>query len=509
MEKAAAGGSADRPGPLTRDPNRKDGLFSASGVFGDARLATRQKGERIVEAAVMDILAEVDAMATLPVPEGTPASPAGKDPLNHAIIVNYGCPRDDDGPSCSRRAPLLGRAFALSGPAPGSPWRCPCPPPAQTPEGPKVSVKDLEGFGKDITEIDLEQMIEEQQSKVGVASARPTTAEQAPGAVTVCQGRGHQEPRRADPARPAALRSRLRRHLRQPGPRAGLGAGRGRDDHARAAAKRSSSCTTGCRLNDDVAGGAFGVNLDIPLDHIRQVEILRGAGAAVYGDAALAAVVSLVSQTTEDFMGTEAGAGFGSWNTQAYRLRSGGILGGLKISGFIRFADSDGARRLVPEDAQTGADAARAAQGLPPISVAPGQARDGLRDLEAAYAFAVRDWTFSFRTKSDRSDGFVGVADNLGRQSQLNSSQLGVDVRWQRTLEKAGTVRAHAGFLRSELGDLLEVYPSGYQVEGDFGTLDLRRAGRQRRRLRAERVQLAALPPGRLARARGRAADTS
>ena len=46
-------------------------------------------------------------------------------------------------------------------------------------------MKDLEGFGKDITEIDLEQMIEEQQSKVGVASARPTTAEQAPGAVTV------------------------------------------------------------------------------------------------------------------------------------------------------------------------------------------------------------------------------------------------------------------------------------------------------------------------------------
>ena len=213
------------------------------------------------------------------------------------------------------------------------------------------------------------------------------------------------------------------------------------------------------------------MNLDIPLDHIRQVEILRGAGAAVYGDAALAAVVSLVSQTTEDFMGTEVGAGLGSWTTQAYRLRSGGILGGLKISGFIRFADSDGARRFVREDAQTGADVARAAQGLPPISVAPGQARDGLRDLEAAYAFAVRDWTFSFRTKSDRSDGFVGVADNLGRQSQLNSSQLGVDVRWQRTLEKAGTVRAHAGFLRSELGDLLEVYPSGYQVEGDFGTL--------------------------------------
>jgi creatinine amidohydrolase/Fe(II)-dependent formamide hydrolase-like protein len=78
MEKAAAGGEADRPGPLTRDPNRKDGLFSASGVFGDARLASRQKGERVVEAAVRDILSEIDALGSAPVPEGTPGSPLEK-----------------------------------------------------------------------------------------------------------------------------------------------------------------------------------------------------------------------------------------------------------------------------------------------------------------------------------------------------------------------------------------------------------------------------------------------
>ncbi len=365
-------------------------------------------------------------------------------------------------PFCAGLSPLLALILATQALA--------VPVSAQTPKGRKVSVKDMEGFGKDITEIDLEQMIEEQQSKVGVASARPTTAEQAPGAVTVWK---------AEDIKNLGARTLLDLLRFVPG----FDVTYDNVGRARLSVRGVGGTTTrgggeavlvlydGVRLNDDVTGGAFGVNLDIPLDHIRQVEILRGAGAAVHGDAALAAVVSLVSQTTEDFMGTEAGAGFGSWHTQAYRLRSGGILGGLKISGFIRFADSDGARRLVPEDAQTAADAGRAAQGLPPISAAPGPARDGLRDLEAAYAFAVRDWTFSFRTKSDRSDGFIGVADNLGRQTQLNSSQLGVDVRWQRMLEGVGTVRAHAGFLRSELGDLLEVYPSGYQVEGDFGTL--------------------------------------
>ena len=78
MERAADGGNADTKGPLTRDPSNKDGLYSASGVFGDARLASWQKGERVVEAAVADILAEIDVLAKEPVPPGTPGSPLEK-----------------------------------------------------------------------------------------------------------------------------------------------------------------------------------------------------------------------------------------------------------------------------------------------------------------------------------------------------------------------------------------------------------------------------------------------
>ena len=74
MEKAVADGAPDRPGPLTRRPEGDDGL-APSGVFGDARLATRAKGEAVVEGFVADVLAEIDALARRPLPSGAPRSP--------------------------------------------------------------------------------------------------------------------------------------------------------------------------------------------------------------------------------------------------------------------------------------------------------------------------------------------------------------------------------------------------------------------------------------------------
>jgi len=75
MEKAVRDGESAAAGALTRDPNRKDLHYSPSGVFGDATLATWQKGERVTEARLAYILREIDELARAPLPEGTPRSP--------------------------------------------------------------------------------------------------------------------------------------------------------------------------------------------------------------------------------------------------------------------------------------------------------------------------------------------------------------------------------------------------------------------------------------------------
>jgi creatinine amidohydrolase len=75
MERAVRDGERVASGPLTRDPSRKDAHYAPSGVFGDATLATWQKGERVTEAKLAHILAEIDQLQQAPQPSGVPRSP--------------------------------------------------------------------------------------------------------------------------------------------------------------------------------------------------------------------------------------------------------------------------------------------------------------------------------------------------------------------------------------------------------------------------------------------------
>ena len=61
MTKAVKDYHPSPKGGLTRNPNG-EGAYSASGIYGDATLATRKKGEIMVRATVEGILKEIDAL---------------------------------------------------------------------------------------------------------------------------------------------------------------------------------------------------------------------------------------------------------------------------------------------------------------------------------------------------------------------------------------------------------------------------------------------------------------
>ena len=67
MSLAVRDDNPDLPGPFTRKNDGK-GTYSASGVWGDATLATREKGRIVVEAMVKDILSEIAALRSVELP---------------------------------------------------------------------------------------------------------------------------------------------------------------------------------------------------------------------------------------------------------------------------------------------------------------------------------------------------------------------------------------------------------------------------------------------------------
>src|SRR5450432_1088135 len=58
-------------GPLTRNPTGA-GVYSATGIFGNATLATKEKGEQITRALLEGILAEIESLRGVPNPAVVP-----------------------------------------------------------------------------------------------------------------------------------------------------------------------------------------------------------------------------------------------------------------------------------------------------------------------------------------------------------------------------------------------------------------------------------------------------
>jgi creatinine amidohydrolase len=69
MGKAVKDYHPSESGGLTRDPH-KPGAYSASGIYGDATLATREKGEVVARATVEGMLREIEALRRAPVGSG-------------------------------------------------------------------------------------------------------------------------------------------------------------------------------------------------------------------------------------------------------------------------------------------------------------------------------------------------------------------------------------------------------------------------------------------------------
>jgi iron complex outermembrane receptor protein len=103
--------------------------------------------------------------------------------------------------------------------------------------------------------------------------------------------------------------------------------------------------------------GGLPFTFKFPLTNVKQIEVLRGPGSAIYGADAFSGVINIITKTHKENV-TEVGFNHGSFNTHALWLNSQYQTGDLKLAlALDQFKSTGDKQKLVEIDAQTGLDA--------------------------------------------------------------------------------------------------------------------------------------------------------
>ncbi len=124
----------------------------------------------------------------------------------------------------------------------------------------------------------------------------------------------------------------------------------------------------GTRFNVPYKGSMM-TGMEIPVEAIQQIEVIRGPGSALYGADAFAGVVNIITKKAEDIDGTVLGIRGGNNDTQSIWGQQSGQILGWNIAASLQYAHNNADKdRIIAADQQTKMDQAFSTSA----SLAPG-----------------------------------------------------------------------------------------------------------------------------------------
>jgi iron complex outermembrane recepter protein len=89
---------------------------------------------------------------------------------------------------------------------------------------------------------------------------------------------------------------------------------------------------------DRLNSGVFWESLNIPLDQIERIEVVRGPGGATWGAGAVNGVISIVTKSATDLPGAAVSVGAGTLDGARASARYGGVIGGMAYRLYSQWA---------------------------------------------------------------------------------------------------------------------------------------------------------------------------
>lgn len=213
----------------------------------------------------------------------------------------------------------------------------------------------------------------------------------------------------------------------------------------------------GHSLNRNINGSALYRAIGmLPMENIRQIEVVRGPGSALYGSNAFVATINIITRTAEEIDGLELKSGGGTSDSYKANLVGGKQIGDkLAISGSLDHYQTNGPRLMVGADTLSGS---------PFASRAPGPADLSEKQTEAFVKIGYGDLSFRGQYLTKKQGMNVGIVSALTD----DSSKTQVDNYWGELayhLHLSDTFSANMklSYDYYEQDPTMKIYPDGFR----------------------------------------------
>ena len=208
----------------------------------------------------------------------------------------------------------------------------------------------------------------------------------------------------------------------------------------------------GHSINDVWRGGAMWNFDDLPVESIKRIEVIRGPGSALYGQNAFLAVIDIITKDTEDIDGFQVTTSGGSFSTQNYNLLFGRELGGLKISGFLDYFDTQGFSKKIEQDVLFPAAASRS----------PGQSQNRKEKTDLNLRLSYNNLEVKAKYMKKRKKDYIGVGDALNEESILRDTYMFTELTYKLSLSEKLNMTPKVYYDQYNYDPFFEQRPDGH-----------------------------------------------
>jgi len=203
--------------------------------------------------------------------------------------------------------------------------------------------------------------------------------------------------------------------------------------------------------------------LELPVEAIQRVEVIRGPGSALYGADAFAGVINIITKKARDINGKVLGARIGDHSTQSGWGQYGTQWAGWDIAASLQYQHTNGDDgRIIKADSQTVIDNKLGTHA----SHAPGSMNTRYETFNGHLNLQRKHWDIGFWAFNSIDSGLrVGVASALNPNGRANGEQYLGDIRfstedWFVDWE----LMAHASYLQTDFQAQFQAFPDNAKL---------------------------------------------